>query len=82
MNQAQARDVIAIVLYDVAPEIDLAAVDPGIDLRDGLDLDSMDFLNLIAGIHEQTGRDIPERDYGLFVTLADLTTYLSTPAAL
>ena len=81
MNQAYARDVIAIVLHDVAPEIDLAAVDPGIDLRDGLDLDSMDFLNLIAAIHERTGRDIPERDYGLLVTLADLTAYLSSSAA-
>jgi len=76
VNQTQALDVIAVVFHDVAPEIDLATVDPGIDLRDGLDLDSKDFLNLMAGIHDQTGRDIPERHYGLFVTLADLTAYL------
>lgn len=77
MNLAQAFDVVKIVLHEVAPEIDLDTVDPGVELHDGLDLDSMDFLNLIAGIHEHTGRNIPERDYGLLVTLGDFTEYLA-----
>lgn len=77
MNQTQAYDAVMIVLHEVAPEIDLATVDTGVELHAGLDLDSMDFLNLIAGIHEHTGRDIPERDYGRLLTLADFVAYLS-----
>lgn len=71
-----ARELIAAVLGRIAPEIDLADVDPDADLRDETDLDSMDFLNLVTGIHERTGIEIPEADYPRLDTLADAIAYL------
>jgi hypothetical protein len=45
-------------------------------LQDELDLDSMDFLNLMVGIHEQTGVEVPERDYPKVAHLDGLLDYL------
>ena len=47
------------------------------DLREWLDIDSLDFLNVVIAINERTGVEIPERDYPRLVTLADCVTYLS-----
>ena len=76
MNTDDARDLIADVLAGIAPEIDLSTVDPSADLLHDLDLDSIDFLNLVTGVAERTGRDIPERDYSRIATLDAFTTYL------
>ena len=51
---------------------------PDDELGADLDLDSMDFLRLVEGVAETTGRDIPERDYDRIGTLAAFTGYLST----
>ena len=51
-------------------------VDPAIDLREQLDLDSMDILNLMIGVHEATGVDIPEADYPQMTSLNGSVTYL------
>jgi acyl carrier protein len=76
MNDQQAFDVLATVIHEVAPELDLSDVDLDADLHTELDLDSMDFLNLVTGIHEQTGIDIPERDYGRLTSLGGFSAYL------
>ena len=59
-------------LDEVAPGAGSDRVDPDADLREALDLDSMDVLNLIASIAEQTGIDIPDRDVGALKTMEDL----------
>ncbi len=71
MNEQQWREVVIRALTEVAPDIDPAAIDPEADLAEQLDIDSMDFLNVIVAIHEQTGIEIPERDYGKLSTLDD-----------
>jgi acyl carrier protein len=45
-------------------------------LRQALDLDSMDFLNVVVGLHEVTGVDIPEADYPRLFTLDGMAAYL------
>jgi len=77
MNEQQLRDVVTGALTQVAPEIDPEALDPAADLSEQLDLDSMDFLNVIVAIHEQTGIEIPERDYPKLATLDDAVAYLA-----
>lgn len=47
------------------------------DLRDELDLDSMDFLKIVRGVHEQTKVDIPETDYGKLGTLRAFAEYIA-----
>ncbi|MGE0224736.1 MAG: acyl carrier protein [Acetobacteraceae bacterium] len=76
MNDADARALIISVLSDIAPEADFDALPGKAVLRDELDLDSMDFLNFVTGLHERTGRDIPEADYPLLATMDGAIAYL------
>jgi acyl carrier protein len=76
MNQAEAKDLIIDVLAGIAPEADFAALPGKAQLRDELDLDSMDFLNFVAALHERTKIDIPEADYPKLFTLAGAIAYL------
>jgi len=75
MNSAEVRNLVAGILGGIAPEADLAQVGDDDDLRQTLDLDSMDFLNLVVGLHAQTGVDIPEADYPRLFTLAGIMDY-------
>ncbi len=81
MDPAEIRTTIAQVLATIAPEVDLEALDARTPLRDQVDLDSMDFLNLIVGLHERLQIDIPESDYARLVSLDDLVAYLAAKAA-
>lgn len=76
MNEQQLREAVLGALTAVAPETDPASIDPGGDLFEQLDIDSMDFLNVIVSVHEQTGVEIPERDYPRLSTLDGAVAYL------
>jgi acyl carrier protein len=75
MNEQQLRTVVIGALTEVAPEIDPAAIDADTSLAEQLDIDSMDFLNVIVVINEQTGIEIPEREYPRLSTLNDAVAY-------
>ena len=77
MTTDELRDVVVDALTNIAPEADPATLDPGEDLREELDLDSMDELNLITALCEQLGIDIPEGDYPQLRTLDGAVDYLS-----
>jgi len=72
-----SADTVLATLAQVAPEADLATLEPDADLRLELDLDSMDFLNFVVGIDERTGIEIPERDYPQLGTLQACVDYLT-----
>jgi acyl carrier protein len=69
MNDQSVRDQILAALRSVAPEADPAELAGDEPIQDQLDIDSMDFLNFVIGVHERTGVDIPERDYQRMATL-------------
>jgi acyl carrier protein len=77
MNETEIRTLAADVLAGIAPEADLSTVGDDEDLRAALDLDSMDFMNFVIGLHEKTGMDIPEADVPKLFTLRGLTGYLA-----
>ena len=77
MNTTDIRQLASQVLAAIAPEADLSSVGETEDLREALDLDSMDFLNFIIGLSQGSGRAIPESDYPRLFTLQGLTDYLS-----
>ncbi len=77
MDASHVRATIAEVLAGIAPEVEFSALDPTAPLRDQIDLDSMDFLNVIVGLHERLKVDIPESDYARLVSLDDLVAYLA-----
>jgi acyl carrier protein len=70
------RTVILEELGNIAPEADLAGLDPEADMREALDIDSMDILNLVTAIHQRLGVNIPEVDYPKLVTLAGAVAYV------
>jgi acyl carrier protein len=78
MNEAQSKALIIELLSNIAPEADYAALAGNADLRETLDLDSMDFLNFITALHQRTGMDIPEADYPSLFTLDGAIGYIKT----
>jgi acyl carrier protein len=77
MNQADIKATLLEELGNLAPETDATALAPDADLRDGLDLDSMDFLNLMIALDRRLGVAIPEADYGKLRTLEGAVGYLA-----
>lgn len=77
MTESDIRRLAAEVLAGIAPEADLATVGDDEDLREALDLDSMDFMNFVVGLHERSGRDIPDADAPKLATLRGLLAYLA-----
>jgi acyl carrier protein len=78
MTAEETREKVLEVLGRIAPEADLGALDACEDLREQLDLDSMDFLNFALGLNEQFGLDVPERDYPKMATLDGCVSYLES----
>ena len=77
MTADDIATVVRSILHGVAPEVDLDQVRPEADLRDELDIDSMDFLRVAIQLHERLGVDVPEVDYPRIRTLAGCTAYLA-----
>jgi acyl carrier protein len=78
MTRDEARHVVCAVLREVAPEadLDLDHVDRDVTMPESLGLDSLDFLNFVAGLHQHTGIEIHERDYPQLLTVDDCISYL------
>ncbi len=81
MTPDQIRAVIVEELGNIAPETDAATVAADADLREALDIDSMDFLNLMIALHKRLGVNIPEADYSQLVTLGGAVAYLAARLA-
>jgi acyl carrier protein len=75
-SDAELRALLLAALREIAPEADLERLAPGADLREELEIDSMDVLNLAIEIHERTGVEIPEQDYAKLRSLDDGVAYL------
>lgn len=76
MNTERAEALIRTVIHEVAPDADLAALPPDADLRETLELDSLDFLQVVELLSERTGVRIEEEDYPRLATLAEASAWL------
>ena len=76
MNEQELVTALTEELHHIAPDVDLAAIDRDGDLREQLDIDSMDFLNLITSLHKRYGIPIPQSDYARLASFADAIAYL------
>ena len=77
MTSEEIRSTLLKCLTDVAPEIADEEIEDDMDLRDELDLDSMDILRWVQGIHKALGVEIPEEDYGKISTLREAVDYVT-----
>jgi acyl carrier protein len=78
MNDSEIRAVLCEELGNIAPEMDPSTLAGSADVREALDIDSMDLLNFIIAVHRRLGVDIPEIDYPKLITLDGAVAYLST----
>ncbi len=76
MTDDEIKALVLRELGNIAPEIDPNQIDPRVDLREQIDLDSINVLDVMIAVHEATGVDIPEADYPKLLTLNDFAAYL------
>jgi len=76
MTEDQIEAIVLRMLGSIAPEADLSQIKPDVALRDQLDVDSMDFLNFMIGLHKELNIEIPEADYPQLATLNGCVAYL------
>ena len=76
MSDIDIRKIVQEELNNIAPEVDVATVDPAADLREAIDIDSMDFLNFVTALHHRLGINIPELDYPKLITMDGAIQYI------
>jgi acyl carrier protein len=76
MTIDEIKEVILEIIQDIDDEADLANLDPSEPLRDQLDLDSMDFLDIVMELRKRYKIQIPEADYPQLATLDSCVNYL------
>jgi acyl carrier protein len=77
MNDDDIRAGVLATLRQIAPEVVADELVRDRALREQVDLDSMDWLNVIVGLHQRFGVDIPEADYAGLVSLDAIVAYLA-----
>ncbi len=76
MDRDAIRDVLLEIIADIDEEADLAALDGDRPLRDQLELDSMDFLDIVMELRKRYKLQIPENEYPELATLNSCVAYL------
>ena len=77
MNQQETMAGIIATIQEIAPEVEAGSLVADKPLRSQVDLDSIDWLNVIIGLHQRFKVDIPESDYGQLVSLDAIVAYLA-----
>jgi len=78
MSDAEIKNAVFKILRRIAPESKPDQINTDENLREALDIDSFDFLNLMIGLNEGLNIEIPEADYRLVGTLGELMRYLAS----
>ena len=73
----KVRDIVLGIIRVVAPDADLSTVDPDVRLRDQLDMDSMDFLDIVMELRKRYKIEVPKEDYPRLATLNSCVEYLT-----
>jgi acyl carrier protein len=76
VNRDQALSLLKDALTEIVPDADFTAIGPDTAFRDALELDSLDFLNLVERLTENAGCRIDEDDYPRLATLNSATSFL------
>ena len=77
MADQRIKDIILGIISVVAPDADLSDVKSDVRLRDQLELDSMDFLDIVMELRKRYKIEVPKEDYPQLATLDSCVAYLS-----
>lgn len=77
MVDQQAREIILGIIKVVAPDADLSNLKGDVRLRDQLDMDSMDFLDIVMELRKRYKIEVPKEDYTELESLDSCVSYLT-----
>lgn len=77
MTKDEVKKVVLDIIADIAPDEDLSNLKPDVRLRDQMQLDSMDFLDIVMELRKRHGIEVPEADYMKLATLDSCGEYLT-----
>ncbi len=76
MTADDIRQAILDILHDIAPDDDLSTLKPDVPFREQLELDSMDFLDIVMELRKRYRIQIPEEEYAELASLSSTVRYL------
>ena len=76
MSPAEIKESILDILSDIAPDDDLSDLKDDVPFREQLELDSMDFLDIVMELRKRYRVQVPEGDYGELRSMASTVAYL------
>jgi acyl carrier protein len=77
MTKDECKKAVVDIIADIAPDEDLSNLKPDVRLRDQVQLDSMDFLDIVMELRKRYGLEVPEADYGHLASLDSSAEYLT-----
>lgn len=77
MTEDQVKQIVIDIIEEIAPDEDTSGIKPEVNLRDQMDLDSMDFLDIVMELRKQHGIEVPEEDYPKLASLDSCAEYLT-----
>jgi acyl carrier protein len=77
MTASNVRQIVLDIIADIAPDEDVTSLDDSMSLREQLDLDSMDFLDIVMELRKRHKVEVPQEDYPKLATLESCVSYLS-----
>lgn len=77
MTKDECKQLVIQIIGDIAPDEDLTHLKPDVRLRDQLQLDSMDFLDIVMELRKRHGVEVPEADYMQLASLDSCAEYLT-----
>ncbi len=76
MTRDDIKDLILEIIKDIDEDADFTTLQSELPLRDQLDLDSMDFLDIVMELRKRHKLQIPEEDYPQLASLDSCVNYL------
>jgi len=76
MNAAEIREEVLDILSGIAPDEDLSQLDDDVRFREQLELDSMDFLDIVMELRKRHRIQVPEDDYINLASMASTVAFL------
>ena len=77
MTAEQVKQIVIDIINEIAPDEDTSSLKSEVNLRDQMDLDSMDFLDIVMELRKQHGIEVPEEDYPKLASLDSCADYLT-----
>jgi acyl carrier protein len=76
MTKQEVKSVLMEIVAEIIPDEDLTGLKDDIPIREQVELDSMDFLDIIMELRKRYGIEVPEDDYMQLATIDSSVAYL------